>query len=130
MLLESKYYDLSDGGKTVSVHADVLNGWGNGNYYFVVSFTDGTADKTIVVNLSGTAPEVTPTPIPTATATPAASTAPTATPRPTASGILAPAAGDTSRVVLYAVLFAALVIALIIVIILIIRRSRRDRDDY
>ena len=54
--LDAKYYSLSEDGKTVSVSAGVLNGWGNGTFKFTFSFSDGTEPQVVTVRISGEKP--------------------------------------------------------------------------
>ena len=124
---EAKYYDKSEDGKTIKIHADVLNGWTNATYSFVFHFSDGAEDKEVRVEISGTAPAAaTPTPTPTPTATPTPTPAPTATPVPAKSAGNSPSTGDTSPILLYVILLAVLVVALVVVIVLVVRKNKRN----
>jgi hypothetical protein len=118
-------YTLSDDNKTATISGSMLNGWGNGNYYFTFTFSDGAADETVIVTISGIAPEATATPEPTAepTATPVPTAEPTATPVPNKGAN--PNTGDTSPIVLYVVILVVMVAALVVVIVLVVRKNKR-----
>ena len=131
--LDSQYYTSSNDGKTVSIHADVLNGWGNGFYSFEFDFATGGTTR--IVNIAGEAPVVTPVPAPPVqTTSPAGSeatptAAPTATPAQTAApGSRTPATGDTNPVGLYVVILVVLVAALAVVVVLVIRKKKNTAE--
>ena len=138
---EPQYYTLSGDSKSVSIHADVLNAWGDGNYPFAIRFADGTEDKNIIVSISGSYTAPTATPEPTATAAPADTAAPGSTPAATAassaapqnsnsgSGKSTPLTGDDSPILLYAIILVVLIAALAVVIILVARKKKNGVPD-
>ncbi len=131
-VFEDRYYTLSDDRMTIAIDADVLNAWGNGtetgNYQFTFSFTDGTEDEVITVNISGTAPTPSETEEPDPTATPEPTKEPSATPAPeknaNSKGNNTPATGDTSPIGLYAAILGVMVVALAVVIVLVVRKNK------
>jgi chemotaxis protein histidine kinase CheA len=117
-------YTLSSDGKTATISGSMLNGWGVGPYYFTFTFSDGTADETVQLTISGEAPATaTPEPTAEATATPEPTAEPTATPAPSKGAN--PNTGDTSPIVLYVVILVVMVAALVVVIVLVIRKNKR-----
>ncbi len=122
-VFETQYYDKSEDGRTVKIHADVLNGWNNATYTFIFEFSDGAESKNVQVVIQGNPPADDPTPTPSPTPTPT----PSPTPAPTKGN--SPSTGDSSPIALYVVLLVVLVAALAVVIVLVIRKNKRtDRD--
>ncbi len=127
-LTEGNDFSLKNGGKTVVIHASMMNGWPNGTYVFTAVFGDGTVqNQRVSVSGEYVAPEETPgndgnkEPDPTATPEPTAAPTPTATP----SGAFIPDTGDDSPIALYAVLLGVLAVALVVVIVVVLKKNRK-----
>lgn len=132
----AEYYTLSNDNKTVSIKANILNDLVDGNYYFNFKFSDGAADESLTVSISGTyvapAGESTETAGTTGTTESAQTTESTQTTESaqttestaSVSGNT-PATGDNSPILVYIIILAVLAVALVVVIVLVTRKGKK-----